>query len=163
MIQYVHELLVVLAILLVGGPVAALATIAEHQWDERKLGRLAGAGLVPGLVKLTSGSQPGFPRRWRPAMTHLSPGRLDCHGRYLKRSWQGALIDVTAPLGWRRPSFRERMRLTASSYRTVIELQTPTATLAWAVPATRATWAVNQVLVRHRPRPADGWVSLDDP
>jgi hypothetical protein len=53
------------------------------------------------------------------------------------------------------------MRLTAGWYvMSVIELETATATLTWAVPARRANWAVNAVQAKPRP-PAD-WVMLAD-
>ena len=120
--------------------VRLVGRIAEDKLLEIK----AKTGWLPGVVKVTSGSQPGFPRRWRRVMVHVSPGRLDCRGRYL-RWWNGS-IEVIAFRGCRQPSFGELLRFAGSSYHlNVIAVETQTATLNWALPAQRVTWAVNEV------------------
>src|SRR5271165_812846 len=120
----------------------AMADQAEQKWLERKVE----AGKLPGLVKVTSGRQPGIPRHWRRVMAHVLPWRVDCRGSYLR--WWSATIEVTAEHGWRNPSPAEYLRLMVGpKYGTfmVIDLETATATLKWAVPATRVEWAVGKV------------------
>ena len=119
---------------------------AAGKWLQRKVD----AGWLPGLVKVASGSQPGFPRRWRRVMAHVSSGRLDCRGVYL-RWWTGS-IEVTACRGWRKSSFGEYLRLMASPvshthFMEVMELETATAVLKWSVPVTYQDWAVNAIRV----------------
>jgi hypothetical protein len=149
MIRYVHGFLILLAGALFVMIVKLVGSIAQDKWLERR----ADAGWLPGVVKVTSGSQPGFPRRWRGVMVHVSPGRLDCRRRYL-RLWRGS-IEVTAFHGRRQPAFRELLRLAETTYyMNVIEVETATATLNWAVPADRVTWAVNGVFGSNAPA---GW------
>ena len=129
---------VALTLILLG----AIADHAEDRWLERKVE----AGFLPGSVKVTSGSQPGFPRRhWRRVMAHVSPWRLDCRGRYLW--WWNGSIDVAGEPRWREAiPFTLNLRLGHQhGLMNVIELETATATLKWAVPATRVAWAVSTV------------------
>lgn len=133
-----------LILLLVALPVLLLGVMADQVGD-RWLERKVEAGWLPGLIKATSGSQPGFPRRWRRVMAHVSPWRLDCRGRYVM--WWKGRIDVTAEPRWRDPSLTEYLRLVGRQHGfwKVIELETSTATLRWAVPAKRVAWAVSKV------------------
>lgn len=133
--------LIAVAVALTGILLGAKADQAEDRWLERKVE----AGWLPGLIKATSGSQPGFPRHWRRVMAHVSPWRLDCRGRYL--TWWNGSIDVTAEPRWRNPSLIDYLRLNSHLHGlwNVIELETATATLKWAVPATRVSWAVSKV------------------
>jgi hypothetical protein len=136
----VHGFLILLLIALFIVTVKTVGGIAHDKWLERKVK----AGWVPGVVKVTSGSQPGFPRRWRSVMVHVSPGRLDCRRRYL-RLRRGS-IEITAFHAQRRPSFRELLRLGQTTYyMIVIEVETATATLNWGVPGNRVAWALQEV------------------
>ena len=136
-------LLIAVAIALTLILLGAIADHAEHRWLERKVQ----AGFLPGSVKVTSGSQPGFPRRhWRRVMAHVSPWRLDCRGRY--RWWWNGSIDVTGEPRWRE-AFPVALNLRFGhqhGFMNVIELETATATLKWAVPETRVAWAVSTLL-----------------
>jgi hypothetical protein len=140
-IRCVHNFLILLAIAVLAMTVRTAGKVAEDKWLERK----ARSGWIPSAVKVITGSQPGFPRRWRRVMTRVSPGRLECRGIYLRR-WSGSIEVTAAARRSRRPSFWELLRQSASPYYlNVIEIETATSTLYWTVPFQQAARAISGI------------------
>jgi hypothetical protein len=127
----VGELLVWLADLL--GP------LSEHL-VHRQTGHALARGRVECSLKVMSGRQQGLSSRWRNGTAAISPGRLD----FTPQSWQ---FKATRPLthivvlGPGRPPSGEELPCLPGDFR-ITELQTPTATLGWAVPAGDLPWAL---------------------
>lgn len=117
----------------------------------RQAGRALAAGRVGCSLKVISGRQQGLSSRWRSGAAAVSPGRLDFtwEGRPLRA--RPFTISYVAVLGPARPPRVDELRRLPGDCR-ITELQTPTATLGWAVPVRDLPGALEQL----QNQPADG-------
>jgi hypothetical protein len=119
-----------------------LGPLGEHQ-VHRQAGRALAKGRVACSLKVMSGRQPGLSSRWRNGVAAISPGRMD----FTTESWPpraARTLTHIVVLGPGRPASREELRrLPGDCW--ITELQTPTATLGWAVPAGYLPWALERL------------------
>src|SRR5262249_18873302 len=139
--ELLHELLGWLADLL--GP------LGEHL-VHRQAGHALAHGRVECSLKVMSGRQQGLSSRWRNGVAAISPGRLDFTPESWPRRANRPLSRIVV-LGPDRPPSGEELTWLPGDCR-ITELQTPTATVGWAVPAGDLPWA----LERLQHGPADG-------
>lgn len=115
----------------------------ERVKRRRADGRMS-RGKVDCALKVMSGSQRGLSRRWRQVSATVSPGRLDVRGHW----WRlfRAIPPVTV-VAVRSPA---RLTTTWDDWTLapgcrIVEIQTPTATLAWAMIGHRLSGALEQL------------------
>jgi hypothetical protein len=117
--------------------------LVERLKRRRADGRMS-RGNVDCALKVMNGSQRGLSRRWRQMSATVSAGRLDVRGHW----WRGfRVIPPVSVVAVRSPA------LLAAAWDDwalapgclVVELQTPSATLAWAVIADRLPGALEQL------------------
>jgi hypothetical protein len=95
---------------------------------ERRMSR----GRLDCAFKVVSGSQGGLSRRWRHVRATVSPGQLDARGHWWRLFRALPTVSIVAVRGPARlPASAENWSLAASCR--IVELQTPTAILSWAV------------------------------
>ena len=131
---------------LVGGLLGWLAyllgPLGEHL-VHRQAGHALARGRVECSLRVMSGRQQGLSSRWRNGVVAISPGRLD----FTSQSWQ---LRATRPLthivvlGTGGPPSGEELPGLPGDCR-ITELQTPTGTLGWAVPAGDLPWALEHL------------------
>ena len=119
-----------------------LGPLAEHL-AHRQAGHALAHGRIACSLKVISGRQQGLSSRWRNGAAAISPGRLD----FTPESWPPRVtrtLTHIVVLGPGRPPSQEELRRLPGNCR-ITELQTPTATLAWAVPAGDLPWALEHL------------------
>jgi hypothetical protein len=127
---------------LLGWLVDLLGPLGDHL-VHRQAGHALAQGRVACSIRVMSGHQPGLSSRWRIGVAAVSPGRLD----FTPQSWQ---LKATRPvthiviLGAGRPPSGEELPCLPGDSR-ITDLQTPTATLGWAVPAGDLRWALEHL------------------
>jgi hypothetical protein len=90
------------------------------------------SGRLDCAFKVVSGNQRGLSRRWRHVRATVSPGRLDARGHWWRLFRATPTVSIVAVRGpARRPTDAEKRSLAASCR--IVELQTPTAIVSWAV------------------------------
>jgi hypothetical protein len=105
-------------------------------------------------LKVISGGQRGLSQRWRHVAATAAPGRLDIRGhwwRLFRAIPPVTVVDVRGPV--RPPSGQENWSLAASCR--IIEIQTPTATLGWAVPGHYLPGALERLQARSADSPSN--------
>jgi len=118
-----------------------LGPLGEHRVQEQA-GHALAQGRIDCSLKVISGSQQGLTAQWRGGVAAISPGRLDfTPGRW----WLKATGPVThiAVLGPARPPSAEELAWLPGDCR-ITALQTPTATLGWAVPIRDLSWTLER-------------------
>jgi hypothetical protein len=112
--------------------------------------RLLCRGRVDCALRVISGGQRGLSPRWRHVTATVSSGRLELRGRWwrlFRRLAPVVVVGVRGPV--RRPSGKEWFWSLASACR-IVEIETPTATLGWAVPGDYLEGALEQLQARDR-------------
>ncbi len=98
----------------------------------RTADRRMSRGRLDCAFKVVSGSQGGLSRRWRHVRATVSPGQLDARGHWWRLFRALPTVSIVAVRGPARlPTSAENWSLAASCR--IVELQTPTAILNWAV------------------------------
>ena len=127
---------------LLGWLADVLGPLGEHL-VHRQAGHTLASGRVECSLRVMCGRQQGLSSRWRSGVAAVSPGRLD----FTPESWPpraNRLLTHVVVLGsGRPPSGEELTRLPGDCW--ITELQTPTATLGWAVPAGDLPWALEHL------------------
>jgi hypothetical protein len=127
---------------LLGWLADVLGPLGEHL-VHRQAGHALASGRVECSLKVMRGRQQGLSSRWRNGVAAVSPGRLD----FTPQSWPPRAnrpLTHIVVLGPGRPlSGEELTRLPGDCW--ITELQTPTATLGWAVPAGDLPWALERL------------------
>lgn len=127
---------------LLGWLADVLGPFGEHL-VHRQAGHALASGRVECSLKVMSGRQQGLSSRWRSGVAAISPGRLD----FTPEPWQpraNRSLTHIVVLGPGRPPSREELTwLPGDCW--ITELQTPTATLGWAVPARDLPWALERL------------------
>src|SRR5260370_5812535 len=120
---------------LVGELLGWLGDLLGPFWEDR-VQRQADHALAKGSVecslKVISGRQQGLSSRWRRGVAAISPGRLDFTSEWWSLKATGPVTHIAVLGPARLPSVEELTWLPGDCR--VTELQTPTATLGWAVP-----------------------------
>jgi len=119
-----------------------LAPLGEHLVD-RQAGHAITQGRLGCSLKVMNGRQLGLSTRWRRGAVVISPGRLDFTP---EQGWPRATRAVThlVVLGPSRPPSMEELTWLPADW-LITELQTPAATLGWAVPARDLRWALGHL------------------
>lgn len=105
---------------------AGIGRVAAMHADRR----FRKSGRVRCGLRVIDGTQPGLPGRWRVGVASLSARRLDFRRRWWRVLGECPPIEVVAVHGPpRAPSGEEILKLPGS----VVQIQTPTATLEWAL------------------------------
>jgi hypothetical protein len=139
--HFMHSVLIALPGLL-AGLVGALGGRLRRERTERALD----AGWLTCALKVTSGRQQGLSGRWRHVLAGISPGSLDCRGLWYRPGQIGNL-QLTGVRGPARPPARmERFALSADCR--IVQVQTPTATLSWAILDRHVEWTLTRILAR---------------
>ena len=109
-----------------------LAPLGEHL-VHRQAGHAITGGRLGCSLKVVSGRQLGLSTRWRRGAAVISPGRLDFTP---EQGWPRATRVIThlVVLGPSRPPSIEELTWLPTDW-LITELQTPAATIGWAVPA----------------------------
>jgi len=110
---------------------------------QRQAGHALAKGRVECSLKVISGRQQGLSSRWRRGVAAISPGRLDFTSEWWSLKATGPVTHI-AVLGPARPPSVEELAWLPGDCR-VTELQTPTATLGWAVPVRDLAWALEHL------------------
>jgi hypothetical protein len=111
---------------LANGAGAVIRRAADMRADRR----FRKSGRVQCGLRVIDGHQPGLAGRWRVGVASFSPQRLDFRRRWWRVLGECPPIEVFAVHGPpRAPSGDEILKLPGS----VIQIQTPTATLEWAL------------------------------
>jgi hypothetical protein len=132
-----------LAELLVDVLLRRLIGLVKRRRADRRMSR----GRFDCALKVISGGHRGLSQRWRHVAATAAPGRLDIRGhwwRLFRAIPPITVIDVRGPV--RPPSARENWSLAGSCR--IIEIQTPTATLGWAVPGHYLPGALERLQAR---------------
>ena len=108
-----------------------LAGLAGQRLRAWRTDRTLGQGWLTCALKVTSGSAPGLSGRWRHVLARVTPGRFDCRGQWYRPGDIGSLTVTGISGSWRRPQGAEKWAL--SSDCRIVDVQTPTATLSWAI------------------------------
>ena len=119
-----------------------LAPLGEHL-VHRQAGHAFAKGRLGCSLKVMSGRQQGLSPRWRRGAVVISPGRLDFTP---EQGWPRATRAIThlVVLGPSRPPSMEELTRLPTGW-LITELQTPAATLGWAVPARDRRWALDHL------------------
>jgi hypothetical protein len=114
--------------------------------------RFRKSGRVLCGLRVIDGNQPGLSGRWRLGVASPSPGRLDFRPRWWRVRGECSPIEVFAVHGPPRvPAGDEILKLPG----TVVQIQTPTATLEWALDARYQSASVERLEVGSHATP---WV-----
>lgn len=98
----------------------------------RAADRRMSRGRLDCALKVVSGGQAGLSRRWRHVRAAVSPGRLDARGHWWRLFHAIPTVSIVAVRGpVRLPAAEEKWSLAATCH--IVELQTPTAIVSWAV------------------------------
>ncbi len=127
--------------------VDGLLRVPIERFKRWRADRRMSSGRVDCALKVVSGSQRGLSRRWRQVVATVSPGRLDVRGhwwRLFRAIPSVSVLAVGDPI--RRPSGKESWSLAARCR--IVEIQTPTATLGWALLDDYLQAAVQQLRAR---------------
>jgi hypothetical protein len=118
------------------------APLGEHL-VHRRAGHALAQGRLGCSLKVMSGRQQGLSPRWRRGAVVISPGRLDFTP---EQGWPRATRALThlVVLGSARPPSIEELTWLPTDWR-ITEIQTPAATLGWAVPAHDLPWALGHL------------------
>ena len=119
-----------------------LAPLGEHL-AHRQAGHAITQGRLGCSLKVTSGRQQGLSPRWRRGVVMISPGRLDFTP---EQGWPRAARALThlVVLGPARPPSMEELAWLPAGW-LITELQTPAATLGWAIPARDLRWPLGHL------------------
>jgi len=119
-----------------------LAPLGEHL-VHRQAGHAITQGRLGCSLKVMNGRQLGLSARWRRGAVVISPGRLDFTP---EQGWPRATRAIThlVVLGPSRPPSMEELTWLPADW-LITELQTPAATLGWAVPARDLRWALGHL------------------
>ena len=124
--------------------VERVSTVLVERIKRRRAdGRMA-RGRVDCALKVMSGSQQGLSLRWRQVSVTVSPGRLDVRGHWWRLFRAIPLVAVVAVRSPARPATAWDNWTLAPGCR-IVEIQTPTATLAWAVLGDRLPGALERL------------------
>lgn len=123
----VQTILAALPALLIGAVSAALG----QRRRQARTDRMLDAGWLTCAIKVASGGHHGLSGRWRHVLAKVSPGQLECRGQWYRPTAIGTFT-VTAVRGPARPPTPKEL-WTLSAQCQVVQIQTPTATLSWAV------------------------------
>jgi hypothetical protein len=108
--------------------------------------RFRASGRVPCGLRVIGGSQPGLSGRWRLGVASLSPRCLEFRPRWWRVLGACPPIEVLAVDGPpRAPCGDEILKLPGS----VVQVQTPTATLEWALQARYQSAACARLALAH--------------
>jgi hypothetical protein len=119
-----------------------IAPLGEHL-VHRQAGHAITRGRLGCSLKVMSGRQLGLSPRWRHGAVVISPGRLDFTP---EQPWPTATRAIThlVVLGPPRPPSMEELPWLPTDW-LITELQTPAATIGWAVPARDLRWALEHL------------------
>jgi hypothetical protein len=121
---------------LLGAPIRRLKRMrADRRFAE---------GHLECAFKVIEGSHRGLSPRWGHVVADVSPGRLELRRHWWRLFWRleaVTAVEVRGPA--RRPSGKELGSLAAGCR--IVEIQTPTATLGWAVLGDYLGGAVDQL------------------
>jgi hypothetical protein len=119
-----------------------LAPLGEHL-THRQAGHAITRGRLGCSLKVMSGRQQGLSPRWRRGAVVISSGRLDFTP---EQGWPRAAQAIThlVVLDPSRPPSMEELTWLPTDW-LITELQTPAATLGWAVPARDLRWALGHL------------------
>jgi len=92
--------------------------------------RFRKSGRVQCGLRVIDGNQPGLSGRWRLGVASVSPRRLDFRRRWWRVLGECPPIEVFAVHGPPRAPFGDEILKLPGS---VVQIQTPTATLEWAL------------------------------
>jgi hypothetical protein len=107
----------------------------------RAADRRMSRGQLDCALKVLNGSQAGLSPRWRHVRAAASPGLLDARGHWWRLFHAIPTIRIVAVRGpVRPPAAEEEWWLAASCH--IVELQTPTAIVSWAVIGDYLPWAL---------------------